>query len=81
MTSLAPVPPGLASDPWQSHAARIVAIVDETPGVRTYDIELENAAHRAAYRFKPGQFNILYLPGIGEAAISVSSDPAVTATT
>jgi NAD(P)H-flavin reductase len=30
----------------------------------------------AAYRFEPGQFNMLYLPGFGESAISVSSDPA-----
>ncbi|MFM7244899.1 MAG: FAD/NAD(P)-binding protein [Planctomycetaceae bacterium] len=80
MTLPVPVPPGQASDPWQSHAARIVAIADETPGVRTYELELEDAAIRAAYRFEPGQFNMLYLPGIGEAAISVSSDPAVTAT-
>jgi NAD(P)H-flavin reductase len=25
--------------------------------------------------FRPGQFNMLYLPGIGEAAISISGDP------
>jgi NAD(P)H-flavin reductase len=80
MTSLGPAPPGQASDPWRSQAARIVAIADETPGVRTYELEVESAALRAAYRFAPGQFNMLYLPGIGEAAISVSSDPAVTAT-
>jgi len=27
------------------------------------------------YRFEPGQFNMLYVPGYGEAAISISSDP------
>ena len=33
----------------------------------------------AAYRFAAGQFNMLYLPGIGEAAISISSDAATRA--
>jgi NAD(P)H-flavin reductase len=30
----------------------------------------------AAYHFQPGQFNMLYLPGFGESAISISSDPS-----
>lgn len=68
------------ADPWRSHASRIVAITAETPGVRTYQLAVEDEAVRAAYRFVPGQFNMLYLPGIGEAAISISSDPADTAT-
>ena len=62
-------------DPWRSHAARIVTIADEAPGVRTYELAFEEASLRDAYRFAAGQFNMLYLPGIGEAAISVSSDP------
>ena len=76
MTPSCPAPTGHAADPWRSHAARIVAITAETPGVRTYELEFADAAVRAAYRFAPGQFNMLYLPGIGEAAISISSDPA-----
>lgn len=69
-------PASLIADPWTTHPAVIVAIRDETPGVRSYDLELVDADLRAAYRFVPGQFNMLYLPGIGEAAISISSDPA-----
>lgn len=80
MTSIRPVAAGNAVDPWRSHACRIVAIAAEAAGVRTYDLAFEDAAVREAYRFAPGQFNMLYLPGIGEAAISVSSDPTVTAT-
>jgi NAD(P)H-flavin reductase len=53
-----------------------VSIRDETPGVKTYELEFEEAPVRAGYSFAAGQFNMLYLPGIGEAAISVSSDPA-----
>jgi len=71
-----PGPTSLSADPWQTHAGSIVAIRDETPGVRSYDLKIVNAALRASYRFAPGQFNMLYLPGIGEAAISISSDPA-----
>lgn len=80
MTSSCPAPPSPAVDPWRSHASRIVAVAAETPGVRTYELEFEEPAQAAAYRFAPGQFNMLYLPGIGEAAISISSDPARTAT-
>lgn len=71
----APLPGSLAADPWRSHAARIVAIRDEAPGVRGYDLELCDSAIRETYRFRPGQFNMLLLPGVGEAAISIASDP------
>ncbi|MGI9178703.1 MAG: FAD/NAD(P)-binding protein [Pirellulales bacterium] len=62
--------------PWLSHAARIRGITPETPGVQTYELEFEDAVVRDRYRFVAGQFNMLYLPGVGEAPISVSSDPA-----
>lgn len=78
MTSACAAAGSPVADPWRSHPARIVTIADEAPGVRTYELVFEDAAVRDAYRFAPGQFNMLYLPGIGEAAISVSSDPAVT---
>ncbi len=45
---------------------------DETPGVTTYRIELCDPVQRQAYQAKPGQFNMLYVPGVGEAAISLS---------
>lgn len=68
------------ADPWRSHPARIVGVAAELPGVRTYELELVEPAARESYRFTAGQFNMLYLPGIGEAAISISSDAADTAT-
>ena len=46
------------------------------PGVATYDLAFDNPDVAAAYRFEPGQFNMLYLPGFGESAISISSDPS-----
>ena len=40
----------------------------------TWTIELQ-ADDPALLAFQPGQFNMLYAPGVGEAAISVSGDP------
>ncbi len=42
-----------------------------------FSLELDAAAH-GGYRFEPGQFNMLYAPGAGEAALSVSGDPQRT---
>lgn len=64
-----------AANPWATHAARIRAIRPEIPQAITYDLAFEDPAVAESFRFQPGQFNMLYLPGIGEAAISVSSDP------
>lgn len=75
-----PSPARIAADPWRSHAARIVGLRREGPGVRSYDLEIRDAAVRSGYAFAPGQFNMLLLPAIGEAAISISSDPARPAT-
>lgn len=65
-----------AESPWLAHTARIVAVRPEVPGVATYDLEFDEPAVAREYRFEPGQFNMLYLPGYGESAISISSNPA-----
>jgi len=57
--------------------AEITSIKPEADGVATFTMRIKDPALRAAYRFEPGQFNMLYLPGYGEAAISISSDPGV----
>jgi NAD(P)H-flavin reductase len=54
--------------------AEIVEIQQEAPGVSTYWIKFGDPILRDTYSFKPGQFNILTVPGYGEAAISISSD-------
>jgi NAD(P)H-flavin reductase len=66
---------GVAS-PWVPALATIVRIKQEAPAVATYRLCFDNEALALNYRFEAGQFNMLALPGIGEAAISVSSDPA-----
>jgi len=40
----------------------------------TFTIELEPP--KAGFRFKPGQFNMLYLHGVGEVPISICGDPS-----
>jgi NAD(P)H-flavin reductase len=74
MTMLAEQP--AAEYAWQAHTARIVDVRPEVPGVSTYDLEFDDPHVAGAFRFQPGQFNMLYLPGFGESAISISSNPA-----
>jgi len=74
MTMLLDKPP--AQHPWVAHSARILDIRAEVPNVATYDLMFDNPGVAAAYHFGPGQFNMLYLPGYGESAISISSDPS-----
>lgn len=62
--------------PMLPQVATITRTQPESPGVFTYTVEFRDPAYRAAYHFRPGQFNMLYLPGIGEVAISISSDSA-----
>jgi sulfhydrogenase subunit gamma (sulfur reductase) len=66
---------GQRHSPWQLHATRIAAIREEAPGVRTYSLTFAPRSPRPPFRFTAGQFNMVSLPGIGEAAISISSDP------
>ena len=54
----------------------IESILPEAQDVSTFSLKFQDARQSARYRFQPGQFNMLYLPGVGEVAISVSSDPA-----
>lgn len=70
-----PMPTVDPQDPWKPHAATIVSITQEVPRITTYELRIDDPEVRNQYRFRPGQFNMLYLPGFGEAAISISSDP------
>lgn len=73
--ALAPLAAAAAArSPWQHRTARIDRVVPEAPGVTTYGLAVDDPS-LPHYRFAAGQFNMLYLPGIGEAAISISSDP------
>ena len=62
-------------NPWLPETAVIRAITAEVEGVSTYHLAFADESRGAAYRFLPGQFNMLYLPGAGEMPISLSADP------
>jgi len=55
---------------WTPIALPIIEIRHELADIDTYVLQAS-----VDYRFQPGQFNMLYVPGFGEAAISVSSNP------
>jgi sulfhydrogenase subunit gamma (sulfur reductase) len=57
------------------HAATVVERTQESPTIFTFRLRLDDATTQAAYRFAPGQFNMLYLYGVGEVPISIMSDP------
>jgi NAD(P)H-flavin reductase len=65
----------VATKPMLPYWAEIVNIQAEAPGIATYSLRFLDSLVRKNYAFRPGQFNMLYLPGYGEAAISISSDP------
>ncbi len=56
------------------HWAEIVKMTPEAEGVGTFHLKFIDPMVQDRYRFEPGQFNMLYVPGYGEAAISMSSD-------
>jgi len=54
---------------------QVLQCIEETPSIFTLKLRICSEMLREAYLFLPGQFNMLTLPGVGEVAISVASDP------
>lgn len=52
-------------------SATIVERIEETPNIFTWKLRLDNPEEREQYRYQCGQFNMVYLFGVGEVAISV----------
>ncbi|WMP16119.1 FAD/NAD(P)-binding protein [Thiothrix lacustris] len=57
------------------HEAEIVERIQEAPDIFTLRLQFTNPELQANYSFEPGQFNMLYLHGVGEVPISIVSDP------
>lgn len=57
------------------HEVEIVERIQESATIFTLRLRFTDPAQHAAYRFAPGQFNMLYLYGVGEVPISIVSDP------
>jgi len=62
-------------NPYLPAEAEVVDRTEEAPSVFTLRLRLCDETQRQAYRFAPGQFNMLYLYGVGEVPISIVSDP------
>ncbi len=59
----------LTADPWRVVPTRILRRKRETADTFTLDLDV------SSFRFEPGQFNMLYVFGVGEVPISISGDP------
>lgn len=57
------------------HEVEIVDRVQESPSIFTLTVRFTDPQLQKNFAFEPGQFNMLYLYGVGEVAISIVSDP------
>jgi len=68
-----------AGNPWANpyliQSATIVDKIREAEGIDTYRLRFVDEQARRSFRFAAGQFNMVYLFGVGEVAISIVSDP------
>lgn len=55
--------------------AVVIERKQESSSIFTLRLRLSDDAAQAAFSFAPGQFNMLYLYGVGEVPISIMSDP------
>jgi NAD(P)H-flavin reductase len=65
---------------WAQTAMRITSIRKDCSQVFTYELAFVTPEAGQRYQFAPGQFNMLYVPGVGESAISIASDPGESET-
>ncbi len=62
-------------NPYVIHGASIVGKTKEAEDIHTFRLQFVDGPIRQSYRFSAGQFNMVYLFGVGEVAISIVSDP------
>ena len=62
-----------APDPMVTHPVVVRRIIWENDD--TFTLTLDMSTFGEGFHFLPGQFNMVYVYGTGEAAISISSDP------
>ena len=63
------------TNPYVIQPATIVEKIREAEHIHTYRLQLVDEEVRRTFRFKAGQFNMVYVFGVGEVAISIVSDP------
>lgn len=57
------------------HKAEITNVYSLTENEKLYQIQIIDPEKRKRFTFKPGQFVMLEVPGVGEAPFSISSSP------
>ena len=62
-------------NPYLPDAAEVIERIQETQTVFTLRLAFTDPGKRKKYSFVPGQFNMVYLHGVGEIPISIVSDP------
>ncbi len=62
-------------NPYLPMEAEVIERIQESPNMYSLRLRITDAAVQEAYTFEPGQFNMLYLYGVGEIPISIVSDP------
>lgn len=65
-----------AEDAYTPYEAEVVEFIQEDPEIFTIRLRMTDPEIRAKYSFRPGQFNMIYLYGVGEVAISIVNDRA-----
>lgn len=61
------------ADPMETNPFRINRVIRES--YDTFTLELTYPDDKTPFEFEPGQFNMLYVFGVGEVPISISGDP------
>ena len=69
------IPPVAGEEFEYSYKAEITNLYPLTRMEKLYRIQLVDPVERERFTFRPGQFVMLELPGIGEAPFSISSSP------
>ena len=64
--------PAAPAEGLRLHPVTVKKVIWETDD--TFTLQIDMGAMGETFRFLPGQFNMLYVFGLGEAAISISSD-------
>ena len=66
----------MTANPHLLAEAEIVARIEESPSIFTLQLRFTDPERQREYCFQPGQFNMVYLFGVGEIPISIVSDPS-----
>lgn len=61
-------------DTYLPYEAEVVEMIHDSDEIFTLRLRLTDPIARVQYRFQPGQFNMVYLYGVGDVAISIVND-------